>query len=33
VVMNNDLDADTVLRVQGDEGGKLAIQPLPYTID
>ncbi|KOC89732.1 tRNA-modifying protein YgfZ [Winslowiella iniecta] len=33
VVMNNDLEADTVLRVQGDEGGKLAIQPLPYTID
>lgn len=31
-VMNNDLDADTVLRVQGDEGGELAIQPLPYEI-
>lgn len=31
-VLNNDLEADTVLRVQGDEGGKLAIQPLPYAI-
>ncbi len=31
-VLNNDLEADTVLRVQGDEGGKLAIQPLPYEI-
>lgn len=33
VVMNNDLEPDTVLRVQGDEGGKLAIQPLPYSLD
>lgn len=31
-VMNNDLEPDTVLRVQGDEGGELAIQPLPYEI-
>lgn len=31
-VLNNDLEADTVLRVQGDDGGKLAIQPLPYEI-
>jgi folate-binding protein YgfZ len=31
-VMNNDLEPDTVLRVQGDEGGLLAIQPLPYEI-
>lgn len=31
-VLNNDLEADTVLRVQGDECGKLAIQPLPYEI-
>jgi len=31
-VLNNDLEADTVLRVQGDEGGKLKIQPLPYEI-
>ncbi|MTD28280.1 tRNA-modifying protein YgfZ [Erwinia sorbitola] len=31
-VMNNDLEPDTVLRVQGDEGGQLAIQPLPYEI-
>lgn len=31
-VLNNDLDADTVLRVQGDEGGKLHIQPLPYSL-
>lgn len=31
-VMNNDLEPETVLRVQGDEGGELAIQPLPYEI-
>lgn len=31
-VLNNDLEADTVLRVQGDEGGELSIQPLPYEI-
>lgn len=31
-VLNNDLEADTVLRVQGDEGGRLTIQPLPYEI-
>lgn len=33
VVLNNDLEADSVLRVQGDEGGKLSVQPLPYTLD
>ncbi|MFG1173477.1 tRNA-modifying protein YgfZ [Erwiniaceae bacterium CAU 1747] len=31
-VLNNDLEADTLLRVQGDEGGRLTIQPLPYEI-
>ncbi|MCW1873778.1 tRNA-modifying protein YgfZ [Erwinia sp. INIA-01] len=31
-VLNNDLEADTILRVQGDEGGRLTIQPLPYEI-
>lgn len=31
-VLNNDLEPDTELRVQGDEGGKLAIQPLPYEL-
>lgn len=31
-VLNNDLEADTVLRVQGDEGGQLAIRPLPYAL-
>ncbi|ADP11481.1 putative global regulator [Erwinia sp. Ejp617] len=31
-VLNNDLAADTLLRVQGDDGGQLAIQPLPYEI-
>lgn len=31
-VLNNDLAADTVLRVQGDEGGLLHIMPLPYDI-
>ncbi|WP_455915701.1 tRNA-modifying protein YgfZ [Pantoea agglomerans] len=31
-VLNNDLEPDTELRVQGDEGGKLAIQPLPYSL-
>lgn len=31
-VLNNDLEPDAELRVQGDEGGKLAIQPLPYAL-
>ena len=31
-VLNNDLQAESVLRVQGDEGGQLAIQPLPYSL-
>jgi len=31
-VLNNDLEADSVLRVQGDEGGQLVIQPLPYSL-
>ncbi|MBP2168155.1 folate-binding protein YgfZ [Erwinia toletana] len=31
-VLNNDLEADSILRVHGDEGGTLAIQPLPYEI-
>lgn len=33
VVMNNDLEPDSVLRVEGDEGGKLTIQPLPYSLE
>lgn len=33
VVMNNDLEADSVLRAVGDEGGALTIQPLPYTLE
>jgi folate-binding protein YgfZ len=32
VVMNNDLAADSVLRVEGDESGKLTIQSLPYSL-
>ncbi|ORM52545.1 tRNA-modifying protein YgfZ [Pantoea conspicua] len=32
VVMNNDLEPDSVLRVEGDEGGHLTIQPLPYSL-
>ncbi|QKJ88531.1 tRNA-modifying protein YgfZ [Paramixta manurensis] len=32
-VLNNDLEPDSVLRVQGDETGKLAIQPLPYSLE
>lgn len=31
-VLNNDLEADSVLRVQGDEGGELRIRALPYPI-
>lgn len=31
-VLNNDLEPDSELRVQGDEGGKLTIQPLPYEL-
>ncbi len=32
-VMNNDLESDTPFRLQGDEGGALAIKPLPYVIE
>jgi len=32
-VLNNDLEPETELRVQGDEGGSLVIQPLPYSLD
>lgn len=32
VVLNNDLESDSVLRVQGDEGSNLAIQPLPLSL-
>jgi folate-binding Fe-S cluster repair protein YgfZ len=32
VVLNNDLEPDSVLRVEGDEGGHLTIQPLPYSL-
>ncbi|QTF09933.1 tRNA-modifying protein YgfZ [Brenneria izadpanahii] len=31
-VLNNDLEADSTLRVREDADGKLAIQPLPYAI-
>ncbi len=31
-VLNNDLETDTLLRVQGDSDGQLTIQPLPYPI-
>ena len=33
VVMNNDLEPESVLRVEGDEGGRLLIKPLPYTLE
>ncbi|QDY42917.1 tRNA-modifying protein YgfZ [Candidatus Pantoea soli] len=33
VVMNNDLEPESVLRVEGDEGGRLTIQPLPYALE
>lgn len=33
VVMNNDLEPESVLRVEGDEGGRLLIQPLPYSLE
>lgn len=33
-VMNNDLDSDAIFRVPGENGeGKLAIQPLPYSLE
>ncbi|WP_075182629.1 tRNA-modifying protein YgfZ [Pantoea sp. 1.19] len=31
-VLNNDIAADSVLRLEGDEGGELRIQPLPYSL-
>lgn len=33
VVMNNDLEPESVLRVEGDENGRLLIQPLPYSLE
>jgi len=32
-VLNNDLEPDSVLRIEGDESGKLTIQPLPYSLE
>ncbi|KAA6097913.1 MULTISPECIES: tRNA-modifying protein YgfZ [unclassified Pantoea] len=32
-VLNNDLEPDSVLRVEGDESGKLTIQLLPYSLE
>ncbi|MFC0226339.1 tRNA-modifying protein YgfZ [Serratia aquatilis] len=32
VVMNNDLEADSVLRVRDDASSQLAIKPLPYSL-
>lgn len=32
VVLNNDLEADSVLRARDDEGSMLTIQPLPYSL-
>jgi len=31
-VMNNDLEADSILRVRDDNGGTLSITPLPYSL-
>lgn len=33
VVMNNDMDADSVFRVQGDTTSRLTIKPLPYSLE
>lgn len=33
VVMNNDLEPESVLRVEGDESGRLLIKPLPYALE
>lgn len=32
-VMNNDLEPDSVFRVREDNGGELAIEPLPYSLE
>lgn len=33
MVMNNDPEPDAILRAEGDEGGELTLQPLPYALD
>ncbi|HGN1706170.1 TPA: tRNA-modifying protein YgfZ [Providencia rettgeri] len=33
VIMNNDMDADSVFRVMGDEQSHLTITPLPYSLE
>jgi hypothetical protein len=33
VVMNNDLEADSVLRVRDDSGSHLVIERLPYSLE
>lgn len=33
IIMNNDLQADSVFRIIGDEQSRLTIQPLPYSLE
>lgn len=33
IIMNNDMEADSVFRVTGDEQSHLTIQPLPYSLE
>lgn len=33
IIMNNDMDADSVFRVMGDEQSHLTITPLPYSLE
>lgn len=33
IIMNNDMEADSVYRVTGDEQSHLTIQPLPYSLE
>lgn len=33
VVMNNDMEANSVFRIQGDSASRLSIKPLPYSLE
>jgi hypothetical protein len=33
VIMNNDMETDSVFRVQGDNTSRLSIKPLPYSLE
>nr|WP_314266884.1 tRNA-modifying protein YgfZ [uncultured Moellerella sp.] len=33
VIMNNDMEAESIFRIKGDENSKLTLKPLPYSLE